>query len=80
MDVQKVKGCCHDEVKTFKLQQDLSQAFTLQFKLDLPAMAVSASNYFFKQRETTSVSLNNLHHIPPLRGSETYLFNCVFRI
>ncbi|MER3499102.1 MAG: hypothetical protein C4308_10950 [Chitinophagaceae bacterium] len=74
-------GCCHDEVKIVKLQDDHQvSAFSFALKqlqpqeVLLPDFAVTLSQ--------TSLLVHHFNHSPPLLPDKqhTYLQNCVFRI
>jgi hypothetical protein len=74
-------GCCHDEVKIVKLQDDhQTSSFSFSLKNLQPAM--------FTPSELLSIALgkgeallNKTDHSPPLISRrDAYLKNCVFRI
>jgi len=80
MHTEDAGGCCNDEVKIFKIQDD-QQASAISFKFSpldeiiapLPNLSeVALTNL------THELFLNN--HSPPLSKQDTYLQNCVFRI
>ena len=75
----KKSGCCHDEVKIVKLQDD-QQASLLNFKLLSPAI-LAAPIAFFNEPVFTGNKKSALNsHSPPSGKQDTYLLNCVFRI
>ncbi len=76
----KAEGCCKDQVKVVKLQQDKINAqytvvhfsapialFYNQPVLDIPVQSVASFQNYFT-------------HGPPLSKQDTYLQNCVFRL
>jgi hypothetical protein len=75
------KGCCHDEVKIIKLQDD-HQTSSISFSLEnFQPVIINLSEFlsldFFKQ----NLSLNKTDHSPPLLSQQdVYLQNRVFRI
>ena len=78
---QKTKGCCKDEYKQFKLQNDQKAATSYQ-SIQLSSVAI-LTNFFI----TPSVNLpsvaeeNPLSHAPPgSEGIPLYIRNKVFRI
>ena len=77
----KSHGCCHDEVKIVKIQDDhQTSSFSFSLKNLQPAMitpsellSVTLGKYVFL--------VNKTDHSPPLiSGQDTYLQNHVFRI
>jgi hypothetical protein len=73
-------GCCHDEVKIFKISDD--QLFAgINYKFSSPVELFKPSPLFFDEQLIVTVknSLFN-NHSPPLSKQDTYLQNCVFRI
>jgi hypothetical protein len=78
----KSAGCCHDDVKVVKLQQDQVTGSALSFsfsKIDQPLLA--SSEYY----DIPVVSFKGynviLSHSPPLiSGPDIYVRNRVFRI
>lgn len=76
----KKHGCCHDEVKIVKLEDDHQASFvSFDFKTYQPAAVIpglAAVDLINNDLQT-----DHLNHSPPLlRPQEVYLFNCVFRI
>jgi hypothetical protein len=74
-------GCCRDEVKTVKLQQDLSQAKYMVTQFTMPVLITSVSEHlvtpFLNYNETIIPDDTG----PPLLSEQdTYLENCVFRL
>ncbi len=80
MHVEDTSGCCNDEVKIFKIQDD-QQASAINFKfssLDAIVAPLPDFNEVALINSTHELFLNN--HSPPLSKQNTYLQNCVFRI
>ena len=82
MHTKKSKGCCHDEVKVVKLQQDQNTISGFTYKLPsieatliIPSEFISASFYNIDEQK-------HFHnHSPPLLSAQdTYLQINVFRI
>ena len=73
-------GCCHDEVKIVKLQNDcLTSSFTFAFKN--VCAATTPSEFLVAVFFNEDLKLNKTDHSPPLTAlQDTYLRNCVFRI
>ena len=81
MNTQKSHGCCRDEVKVVRLQQDQSMAHVvLSLKSPVAVFFVPSSflvSSFYNAAETPQ----QLSHPPPLlTGQDICLTNCVFRI
>lgn len=73
-------GCCNDEVKIFKIQDD-QQTAAINFKFtsaDLIIAPLPVWDEVALKNSTTELFLNN--HSPPISRQDTYLQNCVFRI
>ena len=80
MHTKDADGCCHDEVKLIKIQDD-QQTAAFSFSFTPPDAAVDNTSFFTGQiikSESKSFSLTD--HSPPLSKQDTYLINCVFRI
>ena len=81
MHKSKSKGCCRDEVKVIKLQQDtqLAKIQMPSLALDVPMLAVPLylASPFYNFTQTTSYTA---FEPPPLPGCALYVANCVFRI
>ncbi|HET9746493.1 MAG TPA: hypothetical protein VFP97_12320, partial [Chitinophagaceae bacterium] len=72
-------GCCNNEVKMFKIQDD-QQTVAVNFKFESPVAIIGPLPVW---NETTAISTHQLfanNHSPPLSKQDTYLQNCVFRI
>jgi hypothetical protein len=74
------KGCCHDEVKIVKLQNDYqTSSFVFSGKLAAPAIIIPSG--FLASPLFNEKKLNKSDHSPPLRSfHDIYLQNCTFRI
>ena len=73
-------GCCNDEVKIFKIQDD-QQVSAINFKFSAPDAIITTLPVWDDVsliNSTHQLCLNN--HSPPLSKQDTYLQNCVFRI
>lgn len=80
MDVTSSNGCCHDQVKIFKIQDD-QQITNHEFKFNSPVAIIAQLPPVNNELLITSdnkISFNN--HSPPSSKQDTYLQNCVFRI
>ncbi len=75
------QGCCHDEVKIVKLQNDYQHSFcSFTFKSILPSIVVS-SEYIVVPLYNEKIALNKTDHSPPLLPfQDIYLQNRIFRI
>ena len=72
-------GCCNDDVKIFKIQDD-QQTASIDFKFSVPDVIAES---FPTWNETPIKSTHEVfvtNHSPPLSKQDTYLQNCVFRI
>jgi len=82
METHESNGCCRDEVKLVKLQQD--QNYQVVASLDIPSIKniVSIpSVYLVALFENTNSQRHFHNHSPPLiPGNDIYLENRVFRI
>ncbi len=73
-------GCCHDEIKVIKIQDD-QQVSAIGFKFTPPvAIAENLSFYTSNLIIESNKDLTLSNHSPPLDKQEIYLVNCVFRI
>lgn len=75
------KGCCHDEVKILKLQNDYQNA-TAFFSLHkiVPAV-ITPSEFLTAGLFNQEIVVNSISRPPPLLSEQdTYLQNSVFRI
>ena len=81
MDTTKGSGCCRDEVKTVKLQQDLSQAKSIIAQFSLPVLVTAVSEHLLLPFQNSNPSIIPDDSGPPLLSKQdTYLNNCVFRL
>ena len=82
MNMQKSHGCCHDEVKVVKMEDD--QKITSSVSFDLPTLDMPAqipSEFISTSFYNCNVTANPDNHPPPLLSDQdTYIANCVFRI
>ena len=82
MNIHKSHGCCHDEVKVVKMENDQKVTSAISFDLlstDLTAQVPSAfiTTSFYNGKEKAILD----NHPPPLLSTQdTYITNCVFRI
>ena len=80
MHVTDSGGCCNDEVKIFKIDDD-QQVSASGFNFSSPDIIVNIPPVWDNVtsiNSTHQLYLNN--HSPPLSKQDTYLQNCVFRI
>jgi len=82
MHISKSHGCCHDEVKVYKLDDDQQAAYQVSFSLtQLAAPVVEPSVYLYTDFCNTPLNTHWYNHSPPLLSmQDTYLQNRVFRI
>lgn len=81
MNTSKSSGCCRDEIKTLKLQQDLSPVSFVVYQFALPGLVSPNSSYFILKPFNTNLVKDYLSHSPPLVvATDAYILNCVFRI
>ena len=75
------RGCCHDEVKIVKLQDDhQTSSASFEFKNVLPPVTTH-SEFLFVTIFSEENSLNKTDHSPPLLPQQDiYIQNRVFRI
>ena len=81
MESKEKEGCCHNEVKVIKLQEDQvpAQLTTYHFEAiaQLPPPFFSAP---VLQPAPPSLPAERAHAPPDLHQQDTYLRNCVFRL
>jgi hypothetical protein len=82
MDKSKSHGCCHDEIKLVKLQDDQNKTAQVAFDFAsvqsiavLPSIFISTSFY-----NADKVSREAEHSPPLLTPQDIQVKNCVFRI
>jgi len=75
------RGCCHDEVKIIKLQDDhQTSSFSFDVK-DVQLSAVTLSEFLSIVTLRENADLAKTDHSPPLLSEQdTYIQNRVFRI
>ena len=72
-------GCCNDEVKIFKIEDD-QQTAAINFKFETPVMVIEPLPVWNEIPVTSTHQVFSNNHSPPLSKQDTYLQNCVFRI
>src|SRR6266487_4912868 len=77
----KKHGCCHDEVKIIKLQNDYRISSTT-FSFENIQPTITTHSEFLYATVINDIALNKTDHSPPLLLSQrdAYIQNCVFRI
>lgn len=81
MHTEDSEGCCRDEVKVVKLQQDEQLAKLLMPSLTLPPVELPLSKHLALPFQNYVQAYLLEEPDPPLRKSQpVYLSNCVFRI
>lgn len=81
MNTQKSNGCCRDEVKVLKLQQDQVSAKAAIFQFAIPAVPVVHTSWFLAPAlGHTAVQEYRINGPPLISKQDTYLNNCVFRL
>jgi len=82
MQMHKGNGCCHDEVKVYKLVQDQNKIPVLAFSLpSLEVRSVELNEYLNFATFNVNGQDHFHNHSPPLLSQQdTYLQNRVFRI
>jgi hypothetical protein len=76
------KGCCHDQVKIVKIQDD-HQTSSVALSIEkLQPVAATLSEFLFAEIIHKDISLNRTDHSPPLVLSQqdVYIQNRVIRI
>ena len=74
-------GCCRDEVKTVKLQQDLSPAKYMVAQFTMPVLLTTVSEHLVAPFQNFEETILPDDTGPPLISEQdTYLENCVFRL
>ncbi len=76
------KGCCHDEVKVLKAEDDQNTTASIAFLFKAPVLQLSlASEFLYLPIHNLNESFLAVPHPPPLlTEQDTYLQNRVFRI
>lgn len=82
MHTDEANGCCHDEITVIKITDDQQASQLITFSTGLIAVPVSTPSAFLTSPfENNSAADHFPDHPPPLlKGQETYLQHCVFRI
>ncbi len=74
-------GCCHDEVKIVKLQDDHQTSSAFSSIENIQVAITTPSEFLSVTLLNEGTALNKTDHSPPLLSQqEVYLQNCVFRI
>jgi hypothetical protein len=75
-------GCCHDEVKLVKLQDDQNKASLVSFDFNsFQSIAITPSQFIITSFYNADEINHHQEHSPPLLSKQdTHLQNCVFRI
>ncbi len=81
MPMDKPHGCCKDEVKIVKLQDDHTTS-TVSYSIKNIEVPATIPSGFIAKASTASDELQRQEdHAPPeLSAQDVYLHNCVFRI
>lgn len=82
MHIDDSHGCCRDEVKMVKMDDDHKVSPSVLFDFALLKMPVQVPSVFIT---TSFINIPTQHYTdaqppPLLKGQETYLQHCVFRI
>lgn len=72
-------GCCNDEVKIYKIQDD-QQTASINFKFSGSVAIIEPLPTWNETPESSVHEVFVTNHSPPLNKQDTYLQNCVFRI
>lgn len=73
-------GCCHDEVKIIRLQDD-QQVSNIHFQFSSFIALTAIVEPDFTEQLVSGAGYSSVNnHSPPLSKQDTYLVNCVFRI
>ena len=74
-------GCCKDEVKIIKLQDDQNTTQVIHAIQGIVATTIAPSEFINTSVFNVKENLHYNYHSPPLiTQQDTYLQNCVFRI
>jgi hypothetical protein len=80
MEIEGPGGCCSDEVKIYKVDDDQQvSAISFKFNSSEPVVLTPVIHGTAAISKTSKGFLFN-NHSPPLSKQDTYLQNCVFRI
>lgn len=81
MPTSDADGCCRNEVKIVKLQQDLLGAKSMAISFSMPDMVVGINSVLIAPFYNWNRLARPENSGPPLLITrETYLENCVFRL
>ncbi|HMR91348.1 MAG TPA: hypothetical protein PKC69_03495 [Chitinophagaceae bacterium] len=82
MDVADSNGCCKDEVKLVKLdeEQKISPAYTVSSPEPLTLVAELSPFIYASLYHAAELAFTDGYPPPLLKGQDTYLLNSVFRI
>ncbi|RYG51081.1 MAG: hypothetical protein EOO01_09265 [Chitinophagaceae bacterium] len=82
MHIEDSHGCCRDEVKVVKMEDDQKVTAAVVFDIhSLTPPAQIPSAFIVTSFYNVSLEAHTFFQPPPLlKGQETYLQNCVFRI
>jgi hypothetical protein len=77
----KPEGCCKDQVKVIKLQQDNVNAHYAIVHFSAPKAIISTAQLINQAVRSVGAAQNYFTHGPPfISKQDTYLHNCVFRL
>lgn len=77
----KKHGCCHDEVKIIKLQDDYQTSSFSFLAESIQPTVTTVSEFLLTVLSEKDLRINKVDHSPPLlHQQEVYLQNRVFRI
>ena len=82
MDKGKSHGCCHDEIKLVKLQDDQNKTAQIAFDFtSVQSIAVLPSEFISTSFYNADETNHQVDHSPPLfNQQDLQIKNCVFRI
>ncbi len=81
MMTEKSSGCCRDEVKLVKIQQDVFQSKSTIYSFALPFLISHYPINLLLSSQKLILPKEYFNHTHPLLSKQyTYLSNCVFRI
>lgn len=81
MHMEDNSGCCRDEVKIIKLQDDQNSTYVSYSIQGIVAAVITPSEFIAASVLNVEELLHYNNLSPPLlNGQDTYLQNCVFRI
>lgn len=81
MNTEESNGCCRDEVKVLKLQQDQVTAKAAVYQFSIPVLPTTFISWFLTP-DTHKVAIieYRIKGPPLISKQDTYLNNCVFRL